>query len=1177
MTEQHPVPSEMDTPALDPALELMLAELDAAMLAGGPTEQLERSLADRFGAQTSETVAMLKALHAAGSQGHAARSEQGDTWTMSQQSTWTGPLIEGSPWQFGRFEQLDRIGAGASGVVYRARDPQLRRLVALKVARGETLFSKEARQRFMREARVLASLRHTNIIPVYETGETDGLPYIVQELCDGPNLAAWLRRRSEDLDPVPILVAARWVMLMAQAVGHAHELGIVHRDLKPANVLLQPDVRRQSNAADNDLAADDYEPRITDFGIAKLFGSDDEAVTATVAVLGTAAYMAPEQAEGKTREVGPSADVYSLGVILYELLAGRRPIDGGTDIEILRRVSTDEPIPVRHIRREVPIDLEAICIKCLDKDPSRRYSTASGLASDLNHFLRGEPVAVRPESPLALRVRKLGRRQFSSRTVLVGTLAASVAIAAVGGISWQTRLEHVAAVALLEQKKQQDAEAFRRAYPDDIRQAYHLLERTAGKVIDRGAMAREAVRILARYIPEVGRPDLRGFEWHYLWKVLHPKAVEPKFNQRRAIRAHNRPAYVVSFSPDGRRLASGSSDMTARLWDVETGHLLFTLVGHTNEVNDVEFSPDGKTLATASEDGTLRLWDALTGAPREILWRHTHEVTEVAFNPANGQIAAASDNGVLKVWDLASRREIATINAHAGKRIEALAFSPDGSRAATAGADNRVRVWNVGGPYSRVAEYQGWQSQAVAFSHDGELLAAGNRGEALIFRIATGELLTHVLLPGPHIRSLRFTLDDSSLIAAGDERTASLIDLTTGEFWNPFGTGGTIWCAACSSDGRRVATADSEGTLRVWDCSARRNFHRVALEVRQGVPTAFAMSPDGKRIAMGSGPPEVHLIDKNGELSVWDISGSRPNLMRSTELDAPNIWLSGITFTPDSSAVVYSKWVNDVNAKWDNAHHPDSGLGQLRTLDIASGVERCAIAERSPLPGVSHLNVDARILVSIFRESGGRPPGYFQFREYPSGRVLDTISFRTSEQRLSSQVCLSPVEDIFATDNAESEHRIAIFRTSDRKRLATWPKRFDEGLQSLQFTRDGRLLIAYQGWGHIVFLNRQNGKVTREFTVPGLHGNSRAAALSPDGRAVALSSMFGIVLADTDNGQAMCTLAFPRPMIDVIQLAFASDGRTIAADGCDSERRWGVYLWQIDEDSEEDVKGVAGY
>jgi serine/threonine protein kinase len=411
-------------PDLDPALERLMSEMDDALFEGRPTHDFERAIADRFGDSPSHIVATLKALHSvrelSASNSSSARHElaalPAHTHSTSDAATLTRATSGIDRTLFGQFEILERLGSGGAGTVFRARDSRLDRLVALKVARAEALFSSEAKQRFVREAQTLAALRHANIIPIYEFGESGGLPYIVEELCAGPNLAVWLRRQTAARRRVPIRTAVQWVRLLAEAVAHAHRCGIVHRDLKPSNVLLSPPAHATGSVSKED-ADEDFVPRVTDFGVAKLFESE-ESVTASRAVLGTAAYMAPEQAEGRSREVGPPADVYSLGVILYELLSGRRPIEGRSDVDTLRRVLTDEPVPLSQVRRDVPRDLEAICLKCLEKDFASRYASAAELSEELGHFLKGEPVVARRLRPVARMIRGLRRRQWPPATVL---------------------------------------------------------------------------------------------------------------------------------------------------------------------------------------------------------------------------------------------------------------------------------------------------------------------------------------------------------------------------------------------------------------------------------------------------------------------------------------------------------------------------------------------------------------------------------------------------------------------------------------------------------------------------------------------------------------------------------------------------------------------------------------
>ena len=282
------------------------------------------------------------------------------------------------------------------GVVYKAKHEKLKRVVALKMIRTDPESDSQYLARFQAEAEAVARLHHPNIVQIFEVGEHDGSTYLALEFVTGGTL----KNRLDG--PQPVRAAAQLVQLLARAVHAAHQRGIIHRDLKPANILLQPAPLTENWHAASGDAIDATQvygvPKVNDFGLAKRIDEDDEPLRYGD-IVGTPLYMAPEQARGRIEAIGPAADIYSLGVILYEMLTGRPPFLSGSPVDVLRQVLSEPHVPPRQLRRNLPRDLEAICQRCLEKDPRRRYPSALALAEDLGHFLDGEPVRARPPVP----------------------------------------------------------------------------------------------------------------------------------------------------------------------------------------------------------------------------------------------------------------------------------------------------------------------------------------------------------------------------------------------------------------------------------------------------------------------------------------------------------------------------------------------------------------------------------------------------------------------------------------------------------------------------------------------------------------------------------------------------------------------------------------------------------
>jgi hypothetical protein len=479
------------------------------------------------------------------------------------------------------YEILGELGRGGMGVVYKARHVALNRTVALKMILARGHATADELERFRREAEAVARLQHPNIVQIHEIGAHDGLPYFALEFLDGGSLA-----RHVAGTPQPAGRAAELVETLARAMEHAHERGVVHRDLKPANVLLAFSGRSQSGADGAPPPAplcerplNEYTPKIADFGLAKRLDLSD-GPTPSGSVLGTPSYMAPEQAAGKTREVGPAADVYALGALLYELLTGRPPFRAATLLETLHQVLTEDPVPPRTLQRQVPRDLETICLKCLQKGPPRRYASAAALADDLRHFRDGRPIRARPVGPL-------GRGGRWARRHPAGAAAAGLAVLLLTGLASGAVL-----FGLTEQRHSAALATALRAEQARLAESYG----DRGLVLCRQGESGLGLLWLARGLetaPE-GGDDLRRFLRTSL------AAWRGQVSPPRAVLAHDGSVWAVACSPDGRTCATGGADGVVRLWDAATGRAVGSPLAQAAPVWAVAFAPDGRTLLTGS-------------------------------------------------------------------------------------------------------------------------------------------------------------------------------------------------------------------------------------------------------------------------------------------------------------------------------------------------------------------------------------------------------------------------------------------------------------------------------------------------------------------------------------------------------------------------------------------------
>jgi WD40 repeat protein len=666
--------------------------------------------------------------------------------------------------RFGDYEIGPELGRGGMGVVYRALHRGLQRTVALKLLHPFRLSSPAQLQRFRQEAEAVAGLDHPNILPVYEVGSIHGQPYFTMKLAERGSLASSI---GPGMSPAPS--AREHVAIVAQiarAVHFAHQRGIQHRDLKPHNILLDAGGR----------------PYVADFGLAK-FAGRDHGMTLSHEVVGSPAYMAPEQVGGGGADLTMASDVYGLGAILFELLTGRPPFSAENIPALLRRICEEEA----DVSAVADRDLRTVCQKCLSKDRGLRYSSAELLAEELERWLAGDAVLARPASLTEHTLRWCRRRP-----ALAAALAALLIAVTAGvlGITLQWRRAEAHALRLGVER-----------YVADIQVASQALE---------GHDLGLARRMLQAQVPPAGGPDLRGFEWFLLRELC-------RGGEQSVLTGHTATVTCVAVSPDGELAASGGMDATVRLWNLRTQAAVATIPAHGNVVWSVGFTPDGQRVVSAGSDGKVRFWTR-DGRPAEAPFDGLNAALSADGNRLATSMSAPfryypAAQGV-QVWDWRARRLLFETNL----ALRRVALSADGRWLAAGGERTGIHLWNMdSGAAIRLPSIDSpW---SIAFSPDGTRLAASgfNLG-ARVWELGRPDAAPIAL--GRHrykVWAVAFSPDGRRVATTGSDRTLQIRDLESPETPEVFaGHEDEVWHLAWVPDGRTVLTAGKDTTLRVW-------------------------------------------------------------------------------------------------------------------------------------------------------------------------------------------------------------------------------------------------------------------------------------------------------------------------------------------------------------------------
>jgi WD40 repeat protein len=1059
------------------------------------------------------------------------------------------------PRAFGAYELLEEVARGGMGIVYKARQTPINRVVALKVIAGGQFASPDFVERFRTEAETVASLDHPNIVPIYEVGECEGQGFFSMRFVEGGSLA---RRISNGKSPLLNREAVELLAKVSRAVHHAHQRGILHRDVKPGNILLDAK----------------GEPHLTDFGLAKLVAKDS-TLTRTAAMLGTPSYMSPEQARGEAKQLTTAVDVYGLGAVFYELLTGRPPFAGGTTMETVRQVLEKEPVRPKALCPSADHDLETICLKCLEKIPASRYGSAEALAEDLERWLNHEPILAR-RSTVIERLAKWTRRnpKVAALTLLLhvvflvglaGILLMSVRLASANHEKTKSNIQLAKDLRDFEWQKldelatsgkRDDALAnltdFLRHNPNDRVAASRLISMMSvcNFALPAGAPMRHGAPLTTLVLSADGRravtaaDDGKARIWdlqsgRVLATLIHPLkvtvaafAADERFVLTMCIdgtlRLWNSGTASVVFefpkapdcripqtlSNDRKRVALLQTDTSVQVWDLMGHQRLGGVLPMPDLVNASVFGQDPGTIALASEDGTIRVRTGESYQTIALQLKLPKGVTLVKFSP-DGSTLAAAWGGSITLWDTKSWTKLREIQAY-DAQVLWLEYAPDGRRIVTMAYDRPLKIWEVASGQTVGQPIEAERPFAYfVMSPDGKRLATRSQGGvARIWDALSGlpesESFEH---EGP-ITDLRFDPSGQFVITASQDGTAQVWDVQNGQAGGlSFKTTDTYPCACFSLDGRLVVRTTEEQRAEVFDAQTGERVGKPM--VHAGQVYRIKLSPDGKKLATAS-------WDNTGR--VWDFQTGEP-------LTPPlkhRRRLYKIVFSPDGRYVATAS--EDTTARlWDAATGQPMGpplAHEGEVLDVYFSPDSRGLLTAST-DGTARLwstNQGAQLWPQPLRHKG----------------IVWTAEFSPDGRRIVT---------------ASADKSALVWDAQSRLPL-TRPMIHERGVSEAHFSPDGKWVLTCSLDGTARVWDGSSGEPVSQ---PMRHkGRLADAVFSPDGRTVFTGSQDGTArLWDARTGYPLSEPLQHKGAITCIQ--FSPDGRRcLSIAGLDALRLWDV-------------------
>ena len=989
--------------------------------------------------------------------------------------------------RFGRYEIRGELGRGGMATVYHAYDPNFGREVAIKVLPREFLHDPQFRARFEREAKTIALLEHPAIVPVYDFGEEDGQPYIVMRFMSGGSLADRVRR-----GPVPLAEVGRLISALAPALDVAHAKGIIHRDLKPGNILF-----------------DEYgNPFLSDFGIARITQSAGSATLTGSAIIGTPAYMSPEQVQGN-KDIDGRSDIYALGVILFQMLAGKMPYESDTPAKVMLMHILD-PVPqVSTTKGDIPVVLDRVINQAMAKDPNQRFPTASQMATVLSAAITGQP-AVRPVPPPVRSGETVVAPITPSRQPPSGIHHSQVSQPP-SGASYPATPPPVQRPVTGSQPSQRmpsgsyaPVRPVRRGLPTWMWIVGGImLVGLIGVVVIGGGLAiflnratptavtpstNSSTGLVTSGLAPVTPANASGVGPVQAWgrgtinqAVISPDGTRVAVASSSGIYLHEAATLQaqtfietgswissVAFSPDSRQVAGGDANGLVRIWDAGSGKLLHSLTGHSGQVRTVLYAPDGNTLFSGGSDKTVRAWNTASGELVRTLEGHTNPVRAMAISPDGSTLVSGGFDQSLRFWSLGSWQLLNT--GDAGFPVYTLAYSTDGTVLAVAGSNRAIALVDPksGQPLHKLEGPNLDLIYTLAFGPEGILLAAGSLEKTYLWNSSNGNLVRTFEGHTGYLRSVGFTPDGMSLLTAGMEGSLRLWRMSDGQqsqVYDGYSSGYND--IALTPDNQRLAVATASNTILIQNAQTGQVEH--VLSGHTDWVNSVSISSDGRQLATGG----------DTTVRIWEISSGNPLQILKGHADLVN-------------RVVYN---------------PKGDL-------LASGSSDKTIRLWNPADG------------SLVRTLEGHEGPVTGLAFSPDGKTLaSTASDRT--MRLWKVADGTVVLQVTLTGPAESVP------------------------QQLIFSPDGSRLALPSSSGSLQVFDASSGEVL--LTVEG----SYAAAFSPDGKLLASANAAGVLLYAADSGQLLTTLAGHHS--GSTALVFNKDGSLLYSSGYDGTvRAWGL-------------------